>query len=116
VDTARLAAETDGLSGADLRRLVEDGKVLYAYDRARGRPLRPTLDYFLTAIDAVRQNRQRYAEAEARASARRPHRPSFFDFLDPSQQGWFGYDSEGNLSPAFVMPDSSAETGPEASA
>ena len=116
VDTARLAAETDGLSGADLRRLVEDGKVLYAYDRARGRPLRPTLDYFLAAIDAVRQNRQRYADAEARASARRPHRPSFFDFLDPGHQGWFAYDSEANLSSAFVVPDSSTETEPEASA
>jgi transitional endoplasmic reticulum ATPase len=90
VDTARLAAETDGLSGADLRRLVEDGKVLYAYDRARGQPLRPTLDYFLSAIQTVRANRERYAEAEARANARRPQRPSFFDFLDPAMHGMVG--------------------------
>jgi transitional endoplasmic reticulum ATPase len=95
VDTARLAAETDGLSGADLRRLVDDGKVLYAYDRARGRPLRPTIEYFLSAIDTVRANRQRYAEAEARAHARRPQRPSFFDFIDPGMQGWTAYGSMG---------------------
>ena len=36
-------------ANADLKRLLDDGKNLYAYDRARNRPLRPITDYFLTA-------------------------------------------------------------------
>src|SRR2546426_260411 len=39
VDLESLATETDGLTGADLKRLVDDGKILYAYDRSRGLPL-----------------------------------------------------------------------------
>jgi len=70
VDPAQLAAATDGFSGADLKRLVEDGKALFAYDRARGeQPGAPT-DYFLAAIETVRANKERYAQAEARAKVR----------------------------------------------
>jgi ATP-dependent 26S proteasome regulatory subunit len=82
VDLNLLASATDGLSGADLRRLVDDGKLLFAYDRARGRDLLPAADYFLRAIETVRANKQRYAEAEARARANRPNRPPFFDFME----------------------------------
>ena len=82
VDVPRLAAATEGLSGADLRRLVDDGKVLFAYDKARGRPLRPVVEYFLDAVHTVRANKERYAEAEARARAQRPARPSFFEVFE----------------------------------
>jgi transitional endoplasmic reticulum ATPase len=80
VDVAPLATAADGMSGADLKSLVEDGKLLYAYDRARDRPLRPTTEYFLMAADAVRANKQRYAEAEAAAKRRSPVRPPYFGF------------------------------------
>jgi SpoVK/Ycf46/Vps4 family AAA+-type ATPase len=83
VDMARLAEATDGLTGADLKRLVEDGKLLYASDRAQERPLRPVTDYFLNALETVRLNRQRYAEAEARARQQHPHRPPWFDLTVP---------------------------------
>jgi SpoVK/Ycf46/Vps4 family AAA+-type ATPase len=67
VDVAHMAAATDGFSGADLKRLAEEGKALFAYDKARGQqPKRPT-EYFLAAVEAVRANKERYAEAEARA-------------------------------------------------
>jgi hypothetical protein len=53
-----LAEATDGLTGADLKRLVEDGKILFAHDRARQRPLASdTTDYFLRAIETVRATR-----------------------------------------------------------
>lgn len=74
-----LAESTEGLSGADLKRVVEDAKVLLVYDRARGIAPRPALEYFLEAADTVRANRERYAQAEARARAQRPARPPFFD-------------------------------------
>lgn len=83
-DAVELAAASEGLTGADLRRVAEDGKLLYAYDRARGHAIRPVLDYFVDAITRVRQNREKYAEAEARARTARPQRPAYFD-------GWEGY-------------------------
>jgi len=80
VDAARLAAATEGFTGADLKRLVEDGKSLFAYDKARGDKLKPTTEYFLAAVETVRINKQRYAEAEARARQRNVM-PSMQQFL-----------------------------------
>jgi transitional endoplasmic reticulum ATPase len=71
VDTAWLADQADGLTGADLKRVVEDGKVLFAYDKARGEKQQPAGDYFLRAIETVRENKRLYAEAEGRAWSRR---------------------------------------------
>jgi ATP-dependent 26S proteasome regulatory subunit len=79
VELARLVPATDDFTGADLKRLIEDGKNLLAYDKARGVPLRPPTDYFLDAIDTVCANKERYAEAEARARQQRPRRPVYFD-------------------------------------
>lgn len=77
-DIARLAGATNDLSGADLRRVVEDGKLLHAFDRARGTKLREITDYFLDALETVRANKIRYAQAEASARVRNPSRPPHF--------------------------------------
>lgn len=68
-DLARLAADTEGLTGADLKRLVEDGKVLFAYDKARGREIQPSTQYFLMATKAVNENKRRFEDAEAKVRA-----------------------------------------------
>src|SRR6185503_3515863 len=52
--TARLVESTDGFTGADLKRTVEDGKALYAFDLVAQRGLKPPTDYFLAAVEAVR--------------------------------------------------------------
>jgi transitional endoplasmic reticulum ATPase len=75
VDVEALALATDGLTGADIKRLMEDGKILFAYDRAQNAPMRPSTDYFLQAIETVRANKERYAQAEAQASARTNSNP-----------------------------------------
>jgi transitional endoplasmic reticulum ATPase len=69
-DPARLAAQADGLTGADLKRVVEDAKVLFAYDKARGLDPRLAEAYFLAAIGTVRANKRSYEEAENRARER----------------------------------------------
>jgi transitional endoplasmic reticulum ATPase len=79
VDIDAIAAAGDGLSGADLRRVVEDGKLLFAFERTKRGQTQPATMYFLAAMDTVRRNQQQYAEAEARARARRSDRPAFFD-------------------------------------
>src|SRR5262249_39614501 len=71
IDISAIAEATDGLTGADLKALMEDGKMLFAFDRAKNRPLKPATQYFLAAIETIRSNKQRYAEAEARIQAQR---------------------------------------------
>jgi transitional endoplasmic reticulum ATPase len=80
LDVEGLAAATDGFTGADLKRLVQDGKNLYAADRARGREMRPVTEYFHEAITAVTTNKENYARADAQARAQRPDRPVYFNF------------------------------------
>jgi transitional endoplasmic reticulum ATPase len=79
VDVDRLAEATEGLTGADLKRLVEDGKLLLAYDRSRGLALGDATDYFLRAVNTVRANKERYASAEQQARSQRPARPAYYD-------------------------------------
>ena len=84
LDLDTLAAATVGFTGADLKRLVEDGKALYGYDRAMQQPIKPLSEYFLAAIANVKANKQKYAEAEARARLNRPPRPPWFDVFNGS--------------------------------
>src|SRR5262249_31617225 len=81
LDMPRLAAATAGFTGADLKRLAEDGRLLLGSDRARGLPLQPTTEYFLRAVQTVRANKARYAEAEARARRQRPLRGPQYDHV-----------------------------------
>jgi hypothetical protein len=67
VDAPRLIAASEGFTGADLKRLVEDGKAIYAYDKARAAEPGPTTDYFMRAAEAVKENKEHYAAAEAAA-------------------------------------------------
>jgi len=78
VDLPGLVSATEGFTGADLKRLIEDGKTLYAYDKARSHALRTPTEYFISAIETVNYNKERYAEAEMRARQQRPARPPWF--------------------------------------
>jgi shikimate kinase len=71
VDVTPLVEVTEGFTGADLKRLIEDGKNLLAADRARKVAPAPPTEYFLRAVETVRVNKERYAEAEERARQRR---------------------------------------------
>ena len=79
IDYDRLADVSDDFTGADLKRVVEDAKALYAFDRVQKREPAAMTDYFLRAIVAVRENKQRYARAEAQARINRPVRPTWFN-------------------------------------
>jgi transitional endoplasmic reticulum ATPase len=100
VDVARLAAESDGLSGADLRRVVEDGKLLFAFARSRGAAMEPATEYFRRAIETVRRNKEQYAVAEANARARHPVRPPYFDGVNfgPPMMAAMGYEMVQGIS------------------
>jgi SpoVK/Ycf46/Vps4 family AAA+-type ATPase len=79
LEVPRLVDATAGFTGADLKRLLDDGKNLYACDRATKHSLRPVTEYFLTAVATVQDNKKKYAEAEARARQQRLSRPVFYE-------------------------------------
>src|SRR5580692_2169617 len=68
VDLASLSAASEGFTGSDLKRMIEDGKGLFAYDLARSHPPRSATEYYLSALETVRQNKERYIAAEAQAA------------------------------------------------
>ncbi len=78
VDVRELAEQSEGLTGADLRRLVEDGKILYAYDRSKHAEMKELSHYFERAIEIIRGNKEKYATAEKSRSERAMF-PSGFD-------------------------------------
>jgi SpoVK/Ycf46/Vps4 family AAA+-type ATPase len=63
VDISQLVEATAGFTGADLGPVVDDGKNLLAYDIAQKREPKSPTSYFLTAIQAIRTNRELYAQA-----------------------------------------------------
>ena len=84
VDVPELVTAMDGFTGADIKRLVEDGKLLFANDKVKNRDLRSATAYYLDAIREVRTNKERYAEAEAQARKQRPSRPVIYRTADVS--------------------------------
>ena len=64
VDVAMLAAAGANLTGADLKAVVEDGKLAYAHERLSGGSTRAMESYFLDAIEELRENRRRYRRAK----------------------------------------------------
>jgi SpoVK/Ycf46/Vps4 family AAA+-type ATPase len=69
-------AVTEGFTGADLKRLVEDAKALYAYDRASLKTPQEFTAYLLTASEGLRDNKRRFAEAGASLSLTRDNSSS----------------------------------------
>jgi shikimate kinase len=59
-DVVMLARSTHGLSGADLKSVVEEGKLLYAHARATGTECGDVESFFVRAIGSCFANRRSY--------------------------------------------------------
>lgn len=70
---------TDGFSGADLKRLVEDAKLNLAVDMTRGREVQAFENYLLRAANAIQQSRIAYTQSAKRAMDVNVHRPRWFN-------------------------------------
>lgn len=68
VDVAALIAATETFTGADMKRLIEDGKAIYAFDKAQKAKMKEVTAYFLKAVEGVQENKQRYLQAEAQTA------------------------------------------------
>ncbi|MBL8228861.1 MAG: ATP-binding protein [Bryobacterales bacterium] len=64
VDMDVVLRESEGFTGADMKRLVEDAKALYAYDLATQAPPQSGTVYLMQAIRQLRDNKTRYSHAE----------------------------------------------------
>jgi len=81
IDVERIAKESEGMSGADIKRVVEDAKLGFARDLSRGAMPIDLTSYLLRAIETVRANKERYLAAEAAARVRNPRRAPYFGFM-----------------------------------
>lgn len=57
IDVALTSAASRGLTGADLKAVVEDGKLLFAYDNVNALPLRRVEDYVFDASQIREEER-----------------------------------------------------------
>ena len=76
-DLAPLAATTEGLTGADLKRCVEDAKSIYAYETVNGESATNAEEYFHKAIAIIRKNKDLYLRAQAASPKRTAGAPDF---------------------------------------
>ncbi|HNN63756.1 MAG TPA: ATP-binding protein, partial [Candidatus Obscuribacter sp.] len=92
-DPLRLAEITDGLTGADLKRLIEDAKILLAYDKSRNVECEDLFSYFERATETIRSNKLKYEAAEERSKQRAP---SMKEALEAafSSMGGYGFDTD----------------------
>ena len=74
-DLEPILAATEGFTGADLKRLVEDTKALVAFDKSQEQQFLEPSEYYLQAVKTVRENKARYAEALAKS--KRAEAPDF---------------------------------------
>jgi SpoVK/Ycf46/Vps4 family AAA+-type ATPase len=70
LDLAAIAAATEGFTGADLGRLVDDARALVLADLAASRPVGDLTRIFLTAVEEVRRNMSIIQAAAAQAESR----------------------------------------------
>jgi transitional endoplasmic reticulum ATPase len=83
-DAGRVISATEGFTGADIKRLVEDAKGLYAFARVAGATMLEGTEYFLEAANGIRENKQHYAQAELAAQNRaRPGQLPYFHYPGP---------------------------------
>jgi SpoVK/Ycf46/Vps4 family AAA+-type ATPase len=61
-DVVRVAEAAHGLTGADLKGVVEDAKLLFAHDVSTATPTRGVDEYFLDAIREVHNNHRNYTK------------------------------------------------------
>jgi SpoVK/Ycf46/Vps4 family AAA+-type ATPase len=81
-DVDTLAKASRGLSGADLKSVVEDAKLLFAHRLVSGEPAESVEAYFLRAIGAIRSKAVSYGKHRGTGFA-----GSAFGFKDEDQSG-----------------------------
>lgn len=64
-NAAAIAEAARGMTGADLKAMIEDAKLLFAGDRSREQAVLPVEEYFFEALNAIRLNKTLYARRKA---------------------------------------------------
>ena len=94
-DYEGVVSATEGFTGADLKRVVEDAKSLLAFDRANGAQELESESYLLRAIEDVALNKKRYAEAEIGARQKFRSAPNpLLQLMSHASIGSFAFNSD----------------------
>jgi transitional endoplasmic reticulum ATPase len=96
-DYDSVLAATEGFTGADLKRVVEDAKGLLAFDRATNGATRESNEYLLRAVEGVVLNKKHYAETEMGARAKSGPPNPVLQLLSQMPTG-FGFSINSNLT------------------
>ena len=78
LDVGKLCSATEGFSGADMKRVMEDAKALFAYAKVTESKLAEPDFYLSEAVNKINEAKQQYAQAEREANAQREARPTWF--------------------------------------
>jgi hypothetical protein len=82
LDIDEIAMASDGCTPADLKRLVNEAKIKFAWDESQQRTMKSLAEYDLEAIADLRQLKQRYHESRQNGLDS-PNRPDWFDVAAP---------------------------------
>jgi transitional endoplasmic reticulum ATPase len=82
IDVDEIAIESDGCTPADLKRLINEAKINYAWDESREIPRKTLTEYALEAIRDLKNLKQRYA-ATRQEAAESTNRPVWFNVVSP---------------------------------
>ena len=93
-DCDSVIAATEGFTGADLKRLVEDAKGLFAFDRVNSGETADSNEYLLRAAEAVALNKKRYAEAETGARGKYKPANPVLQLLSQMPMGGLSFSSD----------------------
>ncbi len=74
-----ILSATDGFSGADLKRLVQDAKLLLAADMTRHREVSTFENYLRRASEAIKKAQSEYARSAKLAMDVNADRPRWFN-------------------------------------
>lgn len=69
-ELSAIVKETDGFTGADLKRLVSDAVNIYGYDMVKKNKIQPSLKYFETALDRLKKLRKQFYKTDPNQSTK----------------------------------------------
>lgn len=82
IDVDEIAIASEGCTPADLKRLINEAKIKYAWDESRNAPQKSLTEYALEAIRDLKELKLRY-DATRQEAAESPNRPVWFNVVSP---------------------------------
>lgn len=83
VDAAQIAAESEGFTPADIKRIVNEARIRFAWNLRNQRPEASFNELASESIGELRRLKQRYQQARSENQNGEHHRPVWYDVVSP---------------------------------